>query len=491
LINVIQEDFMHTLGRLTPQEPEKVEPMPEPRPEIVQALPIQALPVQVLPVQVLPSKRPLLKRIIDVLDGVPAARPKEAGKSPRGQSMIEMAFIIPVLIVLIAGIIEIGWYANNYINLLEAAKVGARRGPFLNDNNSPLLFDPASSVAPRVNSTITNTSGGSAYPALPGPLDPGFDAGNPRNRLRGIDGPNAVRCDGITNIQDYGFYNLVLCTVLESLDPLSIRFSDDYTSTEFKDDVVISVFSIQHVSNGPGGASNTDTVDPSDVYDFDINSRSSQDYSSGDQVIVVGRWPYNANECVSNGVNQEGRDPFDYIVNGVVDQGRIPTATGVTVPVPYELSVEVNDPLTGAFVDFAPFADAGNENQRGWAYTGQHIIDQVGGYTGNCYGSEFTLQEVQELVNLPRFIRDAPTPADEYDRRRYLPNQGLVLVEVFWEHTLLLGTFQSRLYEAYDLFSNLMPGGTGRVIHVWAAFPAPSAEPSILYTGVPVPLGTP
>jgi hypothetical protein len=462
---------MHALQPLTPHEPEKVEPMPELRPETV------------LP------KRPLLKRVIDVLDGVPAARPKSEGKPPRGQSMIEMAFIIPLLIVLIAGIIEIGWYANNYINLLEAAKVGARRGPFLNDNNSPLLFDPASSYAPRVNSTAMS-GGVPAAPKLASPLEAGFDPANPRHRLRGIDGPNAVRCEGITNIQDYGFYNLILCTVLESLDPLSIRYSDDYNNEADplrpKDDVVISVFSIQHISNGPAGAPNTDTTqDPNDVYDFDINARSNIDYPSGDQVIVVGRWPHNTNECVSGGVNQEGRDPFDYIVNNDMDWENITTATGQVVPVPYELGVPFNDPITGAFVEYVGFNDLGDENQRGWAYTGQHIIDEVGGYGTPCYGSEFTLQEVQELVNLPRFIREAPTPQDEFERRSYLPNQGLVLVEVFWEHTLLLGTAYSRLYDAYDLFSEMMPGGGDRVIHVWAAFPAPAAEPNIFFTVAP------
>ncbi len=61
----------------------------------------------------------------------------------------------------------------------------------------------------------------------------------------------------------------------------------------------------------------------------------------------------------------------------------------------------------------------------------------------------------------------------------------MVLVEVFWEHSLLLGTDRARLYEAYDLFSNLVPGNPDRVIHVWAAFPAPSAEPNIVYTIAP------
>jgi hypothetical protein len=453
---------MRPLESLTSPEPEKVEPMPDPSPVTVQ------------------SKPSFLKRVIDILDGVPAARPQEEGQPPRGQSMIEMAFIIPVLIVLVAGIIEIGWYANNYINLLEAAKVGARRGPFLNDNNSPLIFDAASSIAPRVASTIVDGGGNPVYPRLPSPIEVGFDASNPRNRLRGIDGPNATRCDAITNIQDYGFYNLIMCTVLESLDPLEIRFSDNYTTPEFRDDVVISVFSIQHVDNGDPGPIDPATGEP--LHDIDLNAISNIDYPEGDQVIVVGRWPYNANECQSNGVNQEGRDPFDYIVNNPldVDEGNFTSASGKLVRVPFEMSVEINDPTTGAFIDFAGFGDVGNENQRGWAYTGQHIIDEVSGYNGTCYGSEFSLPEVQDLVNLPRFIQEA-TPAENLERRSYLPSQGLVLVEVFWEHTLLLGTFQSRLYDAYDLFSNMLPGGSDRVIHVWAAFPAPAAEPSLLY----------
>lgn len=451
---------MHTLEELTPQMPQKAGPTP----------------ADVQP------RQTLLKHVIDILDGVPAARPASEGKTPRGQSLIEMAFIIPVLIVLVAGIVEIGWYANNYINLLEAAKVGARRGPFLNDDNSPLLFNTDSSYAPRV------AAANGAYPKLASPLDAGFDADDPRNRLRGFTSPTSPRCDGITNIQDYGFYNLILCTVLESLDPLSMRISNDYNDeaddNRPKDDIVISVFSIQRVSNGNPNAINpaTATSEEPRRFDFDINARSNLDYPPGDQVIVVGRWPYNANECVNGANNQEGRDPFDYIVNnGTVDFDPIVTATGKVIRLPYELAVEVNDPDTGAFLSFQGWADAGNENQRGWAYTGQHIIDPVAGYGANCYGSEFSLPEVEALVNLPEFIQNAPTPDDEARRRGHLPSQGLVLVEVFWEHTLLLGTARMRLYEAYDLFSGWMPGGADRVIHVWAAFPAPAAEPNIVY----------
>ena len=39
--------------------------------------------------------------------------------SRHGQSMLEMALLLPVLLILIAGMIEIGVYANDYLTLLD------------------------------------------------------------------------------------------------------------------------------------------------------------------------------------------------------------------------------------------------------------------------------------------------------------------------------------------------------------------------------------
>jgi len=46
----------------------------------------------------------------------------------RGQSMLEFALFLPVLLILLAGLIEIGAYANVYMLYLDASREGARFG---------------------------------------------------------------------------------------------------------------------------------------------------------------------------------------------------------------------------------------------------------------------------------------------------------------------------------------------------------------------------
>lgn len=43
-----------------------------------------------------------------------------------GQSLVEFALIVPILIILILGMIEFGWILNGYIALTSAAREGAR-----------------------------------------------------------------------------------------------------------------------------------------------------------------------------------------------------------------------------------------------------------------------------------------------------------------------------------------------------------------------------
>lgn len=45
----------------------------------------------------------------------------------RGQSMVEMALILPAILVLFLGIIDFGWYLYNYVALDNAARRGAEQ----------------------------------------------------------------------------------------------------------------------------------------------------------------------------------------------------------------------------------------------------------------------------------------------------------------------------------------------------------------------------
>jgi len=48
-------------------------------------------------------------------------------RSERGQALVEFAFVLPILAGLLLGIIQVGMLLNNYINLTDAARVGARK----------------------------------------------------------------------------------------------------------------------------------------------------------------------------------------------------------------------------------------------------------------------------------------------------------------------------------------------------------------------------
>ena len=85
-------------------------------------------------------------KLIQVLDGTPAVY----GKRQSGQSVVELALITPILIILLAGLIEIGWFANNYLSLLDVTRAGARRGAVLQDQQSPLFWDNKGSYVPNV-----------------------------------------------------------------------------------------------------------------------------------------------------------------------------------------------------------------------------------------------------------------------------------------------------------------------------------------------------
>lgn len=44
----------------------------------------------------------------------------------RGQSMVEMALTFPILLLVLAGTLEIGWYYNTYLTLVDATREAAR-----------------------------------------------------------------------------------------------------------------------------------------------------------------------------------------------------------------------------------------------------------------------------------------------------------------------------------------------------------------------------
>jgi hypothetical protein len=107
----------------------------------------------------------------------------------RGQSMVEMALTFPVLLLVLAGTLEIAMYYNNYLTLVDSTREAAR---FSADNDYLNVDDIEG--------------------CLPGPPDP------------------------FSNSRD--FYNQASCLVLQNM--FGIAF--DKTT----DDIIISIFTIKN-----------------------------------------------------------------------------------------------------------------------------------------------------------------------------------------------------------------------------------------------------
>lgn len=58
-------------------------------------------------------------------------------KNERGQAMVEFAIIVPILLVVLLGIMQLGIVYNNWVTLTDAARAGARKGAVCRSGCSP------------------------------------------------------------------------------------------------------------------------------------------------------------------------------------------------------------------------------------------------------------------------------------------------------------------------------------------------------------------
>jgi Flp pilus assembly protein TadG len=58
-------------------------------------------------------------------------------KNERGQTMVELALVLPILVVLILGIAQFGVAFNNYVTLTDAARAAARKGAVSRESGNP------------------------------------------------------------------------------------------------------------------------------------------------------------------------------------------------------------------------------------------------------------------------------------------------------------------------------------------------------------------
>lgn len=387
--------------------------------------------------------RKLLRKLLEILDGTPAVY----GKKQRGQSVVELALVSPLLVILIAALAEIGYFARNYIIIMEVARVGARTGSVQDGERSPLRWDNAGSIVRSRPAADAPQADKNAYNDWIGTY-----------RYCGSDYPG-------TRI---GFYNYLACIMHASMDPLSFRENKELTD-DWPDEIVISGFAIQAITPSQVPEPMRSQIDWP-MNDASLLLPDLAPSASTPQLVVVGRYPTNANECNydadgSVNMNRE-RDPFDYIRNNgnldyvmLDDEGRLsagPNARRSNL----ELHTVVGTTPTLYGYDTIP------ERQRGFMWYGQHSVTGTG-----CTGSEWSLKDVERLINSQSFS------GSDTRTRSVIPSQGLVLVEVFWRHETL-SQFVGLAPIISPVFSIL---GNDTTIAVWAAFPLPSVEPRIKF----------
>jgi hypothetical protein len=376
--------------------------------------------------------RSVVKKLLAILDGTPALY----GDRRRGQSIVELALVSPILIILLMGLAEIGWFANNYLILMEVARTGARAGTVQNGDTSPLSWDDNGSLIPDPTGTI-------------------------------VDRRNTVRdCGLVNNPLAKGFYNVLVCNMLKALDPLKLD------STNGVDDIVISTFAIQVIDKTkvPTSPTNYQSMLTTGANGMPATLDSS---IPGPQAVVVGRWPANANTCTYNASGNPGlteRDAFNYLQNSptpIRDYILKNAALGDPSDGSNRLYLELDDPNVFKSGDATTY-----KSQRGFAWTGQH---KIASSKNKCIGSEWDIQRVQQLMNLPSFTLLAPGDVNATkEQRATLASQGMVLVEIFWQHKLLLPN---------PVFNPVFTaiGTQQTTVSVWAAFPVPAVEPRIRF----------
>ena len=86
-------------------------------------------------------------------------------RSEEGQGVVEFAFVLPLLLALVLGIVQFGILFNNYLTITDATRVGARKAAvsrFLGDNGAAArtaTYSAASNLkALQLAVTVTSTS---------------------------------------------------------------------------------------------------------------------------------------------------------------------------------------------------------------------------------------------------------------------------------------------------------------------------------------------
>jgi TadE-like protein len=373
--------------------------------------------------------RQSLRKVMHVLDGQPV--------SLRGQSLVEMAITFPILILMVLSLVEVGFLANNYLILIDAVRAAGRAAVNLDpsawkdaDTRNQNRMDcdiPEGGPTPNNHSDTYYMFGN-----VPSPND---------QRSNSNGGPRGQHLPGysIGNEGPFGFFDEVACQVIRGMTPLLLNDGD---TTQSKDDVVVSAISYKVVDYNSPPAQPGNTSNPK--YD------AGPAMYGNTWVTVTGRWPLANRYCGTYAGNAattgDERDPFDWM--------RADFHNGWTNAGDDGDEGRPGDPPAGPSA-FLRQQNSDSQGVRGFVFTGNALNDDGSG----CYGSKFTVQDIERHMNL-----------SDSAFNREVPNGGLVIVEVFWQHhPLFLGP--------------LFQGFTGNrfndpVLWIWGWFPVPSTEPT-------------
>jgi hypothetical protein len=434
-----------------------------------------------------------IQGILKVLDGQPTRF--------KGQGLVELALTTPILILLILGVTEIGFLANNMLTLMDTVREASRRAVTLD----PRSWTPGAA------------RWGERMDCDPYSNEFALTLGSPAaanrdeqtewrgyNRLPGYvkTGTTTVVENGVTKILEIGdkpsyeFFDAVACYAISILSPL--EFNDDEVMGQ--DDIVVSVVSyatMDYSPTGPYGTGNPLAAANGPAIASARQALVTSDPKNAYEVTVTGRWPLENRFCTSTvdgtGTFDDYRDPFDY--NRTNNLNYIITKVGVTNSAPvyrapplYALPYVSNnlaDPLqnelyetdaTGAVLPYKSILNMSQSQQvRGYVFTGKQRM------ANGCWGSRFTVKAVEDLLNQSV----SASNQTQGDLRGKTTNGALVIVEMHWQyHPFFLGRIYGDVATAFarprdpSLTPEQDRALNDPVLYVYSMFSVSAAEPT-------------
>jgi TadE-like protein len=378
-----------------------------------------------------------VRQLVAILDGapVPAAKhitAKGKRRGLRGQSLVEMTITVPVLLVMILGLSEIGFLANNYLIMMDLVREAGRRGSVLN----PTLWSGGETR----NYNRLDCDGNNTQYNIFASQTRGLARGKPELDAYGY-------ISSATDTGKYGFFDAVVCQAMLSMAPLEFEDLSPWTGPTFqnppprnaelfsKNDFIVSAITYTRMIYD-------NAVNP-DIDDAKVQLSALP--ANRVWITVTGRWPMENRFCrrIADGKG-DNRDPFDFKradyysdwKNNLQDPGEINGILGLN----------------------------SGQNIRGFVFTGKYVNPE-----DDCLGSRLTVQDLETRLN-----QDFAN--DEIGKK--VPNGAAVIVEMHWQHhPVLLGPL---LNMGVALFQGSRPDDRrlDPVLYVYAIFPVASAEPT-------------